>query len=97
MSGKVKSDPLFLGLTRPPLIFGVSYMFAVLNIMVCLMYFVMSSDFKVVLFGIFFHGIGYLLALKEPLAIEILLAKTQKCNKCRNKVYHGSTNSYDMF
>ena len=34
MSGKLVSDPLFVGLTRPTMIFGVSIQYAMLNMMV---------------------------------------------------------------
>lgn len=40
MSGTVGTDSLFLGLTRPPLLFGVSYTFAVLNLIISLLAFV---------------------------------------------------------
>ena len=31
MAGALNSDPLFIGLTRPPMIFGVSIKYAALN------------------------------------------------------------------
>ncbi len=97
MSGHLKLDPLFLGLTRPAMILGVSFMFFVLNSLTAVMFFVMTSNFKIVPVAVFIHLCGMMLAKKEPLAIEMLLVKMQKFNKCPNKIYHGGVNSYDMF
>lgn len=98
MSGSVTTDPLFLGLTRPPLLLGVSYTFAALNGMVSLMAFVITSQFfylLILLPGM--HLIGWFICLKEPRAIELLMAKTSKCSICKNRMYHGGTNSYDVY
>lgn len=94
--GHLKTDPLFLGLTRPAMILGVSFMFFVINSLFGVMYFILTSDFKIVIITVVIHVFGMLLAKKEPLAIEILLTKIQKFNKCPNKMYHGSRNSYDL-
>ena len=98
MSGNVGTDALFLGLTRPPMILGVSYTFAVLNGMISLLAFIITSKFfylLVLLPGI--HAIGWFICLKEPRALELLLARTSKCSICRNRMYHGGTNSYDLY
>ena len=93
--GRLGVDPVFVGLTRPTLLFGVSQMFVILNVFCCMGYFVMTSDFlALVALGIF-HGFGYVLCAKEPLFVELFMVKMQKCNKCDNKFYHGA-NSYDM-
>jgi len=81
MSGTVGTDPLFLGLTRPPLLLGVSYTFAALNGIISLLAFIITSKFfylLVLLPGM--HMIGWFICLKEPRAIELLLAKTSKCS-----------------
>lgn len=95
--GYLGMDQLFVGLTRPPMIFGVTYMYVVLNMLGSMMYFIASSDFKVVLVSGFIHGIAYLVCLKEPLLIEIFMLKQAKFGRCKNKAYHGYRNSYDCF
>ena len=92
----MQTDPLFLGLTRPAMIFGVTYPFAVLNGFACLIYFILSSNFLGFIALPFFHGIAYLICAKEPLAIELLMIKGAKCTKCRNKSYYRA-NSYDVY
>ena len=92
----VAPDPLFLGLTRPALMLGVSYPFIVLNGLGCMLYFVLSGDVKSLLAMPFLHGIAYMICLKEPLAIELIMVKGAKCSKCRNKSFYGA-NSYDPY
>jgi type IV secretion system protein VirB3 len=94
--GQIKSDPLFLGLTRPAMVFGVTYPFAVLNGFSCLIYFILSNDFKGFLALPLLHGLAYFVCLKEPLAIELLMMKGSKCSKCKNKMFYRA-NSYDVY
>ena len=94
--GTVKLDPLFVGLTRPTLFFGVSQSFGMLNGFACVMYFIQTSNMKVVFVGGLIHLIGYIACFKEPLIIELFMMKMQKCNKCKNKMFHGA-NSYDCY
>jgi type IV secretion system protein VirB3 len=94
-AGRLKLDPLFVGLTRPTLLFGVSQMFVILNAFGCIGYFVMANDIKAMGVLIINHMIGYVICSKEPLFVELFMIKMQKCNKCVNKLYHGA-NSYDM-
>ena len=93
--GRIKLDPLFVGLTRPTLLFGVSQMFVILNTLGCMGYFVMQNDLRIIMVLLLNHMIGYIICFKEPLFVELFMIKMQKCNICRNKLYHGA-NSYDM-
>jgi len=95
--GKVKLDPLFLGLTRPAMLFGVSYMYFGFNVLICLMYFVMTSDFKIVLVAVAIHVFGMVITKKEPLAVEILMTRLTKCGGCRNRQFYGGVNSYSVW
>jgi len=98
MSGSLGTDLLFLGLTRPPMILGVSYTFASLNGIVSLLTFIITTKFFYLLVLMpSIHLACWFLCLKEPRAMELFLAKTSKCNICRNKMYHGGTNSYDIY
>lgn len=98
MSGTIESDPLFLGLTRPPMLAGVSYTFAAINGIVSLLAFIVTEKFFylfVLLPGL--HAIGWFVCLKEPRALELFIARMSKCNVCPNRMRHGGTNSYDVF
>lgn len=96
--GKIGVDPLFLGLTRPSMILGVTYVFAGMNALVSLMLFVMTSRFIYLLVMMpTLHGIAYLICLKEPLTLEMIIMKTSNFMKCRNRSFYGGLNSYDVF
>lgn len=98
MSGRLQSDPLFQGLTRPTMILGVSYMYFVINVLVSMITFVNTQDFIILLIvAPAVHLIGYLICIKEPRAIELLILKLNKGFRCINRGYHGYTNSYDPF
>ncbi|MCC8417137.1 MAG: VirB3 family type IV secretion system protein [Rickettsia endosymbiont of Bryobia graminum] len=93
MTGKLRSDPLFVGLTRPAMVFGVSIKFFALNIILCMSLFIQSNSIYNLLFGAVVHIIGYVICFKEPRFIEIMLNKSSRCSGCPNKAYYGA-NSY---
>lgn len=98
-TGRLQSDPLYLGLARPTMIMGVNYLFFVLNAVLSLITFINVQNF-VVLFVLapVIHGIAYLICLKEPRALELLILKTSKGSRALwNRAYHGNTNSYDIY
>ena len=95
--GTLKTDALFLGLTRPAMIAGVTYVYFAFEFLVTILMFVATSNFKVFLITFVVHGFGMVLCKKEPLAIDILLNKTQKTPPVFNKTYHGGLQSYNMF
>ena len=97
-AGRLQSDPLFQGLTRPTMILGVSYMCFVINAAVCLIFFINMQNFLILfLVAPAMHLIGYLICLKEPRAIELLVMKASKGLKCVNRGYHRGNNSYDPY
>ena len=96
MSGYVKTDHLFVGLTRPPMLFGVSYNFAVVNAVLSMITYIITNNFTYLVMAFPVHLLGYYICSKEPLFIELFMIKAQKCSKCKNKFFHGA-NSYDPF
>lgn len=101
--GNLSADQLFLGLTRPVMFFGVHYLMVVVNFMGCGLLFInkifgpgLQSLYGPVLVFAALHLTCYLICLKEPRAIELLFTRFGKCSKCRNRLYHKSTNSYDL-
>lgn len=95
-TGELEVDMLFLGLTRPSMLFGVSYTVVLANFFICMMYFVLTSDFRGFLAMPAIHALAYVMSEREPLFLELFMIKQQKCNKCKNRLYHGLTNSYDV-
>ena len=50
-AGRLGTDPLFLGLTRPPMMLGVTYSWFVVNAMIWTLYFINFSSFAVLIPG----------------------------------------------
>jgi type IV secretion system protein VirB3 len=95
--GVLQVDPLFLGLTRPALIGGVTFSYFAFNSLVSIVGFIVTSEFKIFILAIVVHVLGMLLSKKEPLAVDMLITKLQKCPKVPNSSFHGGLNSYNMF
>lgn len=95
-TGKVEADLLFLALTKPTYIFGVTTQPVIANFFCCMMYYIWSTDLKAFLAVPFIHMIFYGFCKKEPLFMELFFVKVQHCNRCRNKFFHGMTNSYSL-
>ena len=94
MAGKLASDPLFVGLTRPTMIFGVSIQFAMLNMMVSVMAFIQAPSIKIIFIAGVMHLVGYILCFKEPRFMELYLNKAGRCNQCSNKSFYGANSYY---
>lgn len=93
--GLIETDQLFLGLTRPPMIGGVSFSFFAMNTIVCMAAFIIVSDFRIFLLGGVLHGIGYVITKNDPKAVEVFLKRNQKCPPVGSM--YGGLNSYDLF
>jgi len=95
--GRLTADPLFQGLARPAMVAGVSYMFFVLNAMICMVMYIQTKSFAVMPLALVIHGFGYLLCMKEPRAVELWMLRMKYGYKSFNRAYHSFTNSYDVF
>lgn len=96
--GRLESDMLFLALTRPAVILGVTYSWFTLEAMGWLLFFINTSDFITVILGaVCTHLVGTLIIAKEPRFMEMVKVWAVTNTKCRNKRYHGNTDSYDLY
>jgi type IV secretion system protein VirB3 len=95
-TGQVTMDPLFVGLTRPPMFLGVSFSFAIINGFVSLISYINHPSLKVIFIAVALHITGYIICFKEPLFLELYIKKGQKTTHCKNRAYHGA-NSYDPY
>ena len=90
------TDPLFLGLTRPAMVWGVPQPYFVLNAMLSMIAFLLSNSFYPLFIGApAIHGLGYLVCLKEPRTFDLWLIKARFL-RCLNRRFWGA-NSYDPF
>ena len=86
-------DPLFLGLTRPTMVRGVTYTFFFTNMMLTMMVFVGTGSLLTLLVGVPVHLAGYALYLKDPRLFDIWWVRLTKASRVHNYAYWG-TNSY---
>lgn len=96
MSAEITIHPLFAGLTRPPMRFGVTITFLMMNGMSCLLVFILSGSF--VAAGVLcalMHSFGYVCCLFDPRMFDILLGRL-KTSQCTNRNY-WRCNSYEPF
>lgn len=85
--------PLFVGLTRPPMFFGVTQTFFIFNFIPCMCFFMLSKE--IILAAACFmlsHIVGLICCWQDPNIFNILAGKLSL--PCRNLSYWGC-NSYD--
>lgn len=89
----IREYPLFVGLTRPPMIFGVTQTFLVLSFMPCMIFFIITYNliFAAAIYLVL-HLFGYICCYKDTFTFHILLGKLELV--CPNRSYWGC-NSYD--
>ncbi len=97
--GRLETDSLFLGLTRPTMVFGITYQWLMIEGLGSLVWFINVDDGKFYAFLIagVLHVIGILLFAKEPMIIEIIQVWAKASTKCINRRYHSNTSSYDVY
>jgi type IV secretion system protein VirB3 len=96
--GRVQRDPLFLALTRPTMIFGVTYSWAACNGFFWVLVFINTKNFALLFPGLaIMHVIGYYACAYEPRFLEIFGIWARTVPTCQNRFYHGNTCSYDLY
>jgi type IV secretion system protein VirB3 len=87
------SDPVFAALTRPQMLGGVTYAFAVMNLIVTVELFLVTKSFWALAFAVLAHAAGYLACLREPRFFDLWIARASLCPRVRNHRLWGA-NSY---
>ncbi len=78
------SDPVFAALTRPQMIAGVTYPYAVLNLIVTAEAFLISRSFWSLAIAVVLHAVGYVGSLREPRFFDLWMTKLRTCPRVRN-------------
>lgn len=81
---RLVSDPIFTALTQPQMIGGVTYSYAVFNLIVTIEAFLITKSFWALLAAPVIHAIGYLGCLKEPRFFDIWITRVSRCPRVRN-------------
>jgi type IV secretion system protein VirB3 len=77
-------DILFVGLTRPQMLLGVTYPFAILNAVATTELFLLFKSGWVLLAALLVHLIGWVACLRDPRVFDLWLVKAQRCPRVRN-------------
>jgi type IV secretion system protein VirB3 len=72
------ADPLFLGMTRPALVWGVPFGGFVANAALTTILFLAAADLRAFLIFLPIHAGAYLLCLRDPRVFDLLLVRAAK-------------------
>jgi len=89
----LRSDPLFVAMTRPTMLAGVPYGFVIGNVIVMLELFLIFRSPYVLLVGVVMHLVGWLACLREPRLIDLWMVRVRRCPRVKNHRY-WQCNSY---
>lgn len=70
----LRADPLFVGATRPPMRWGVTYAALLFNLVFTLEAFLMTRNLLALLIAAPIHGVSALLCARDPRFFDLLLA-----------------------
>ena len=90
---RLASDPVFNALTRPQMIGGVTYPYAVLNLVITAEAFLITRSFWALLIAGVIHAVGYVGSLREPRFFDLWVTRLRTCPRVRNFSFWGG-NSY---
>lgn len=89
----LERDTLFVALTRPQMLLGVSYSYAICNAIITTELFLLFKSPWVLLAALIVHLIGWLACLRDPHFLDLWLVKIRRCPRVRNyRIWH--CNSY---
>lgn len=77
-------DILFVGLTRPQMLLGVTYGYAIGNAILTTELFLIFKSAWVLVAAIVIHLVGFLACLRDPRIFDLWLVKVQRCPRVRN-------------
>ncbi len=84
MAETLRSDTLFVALTRPQMFAGVTYSYFVINVVLTVELFLIFRSFWVLLAGLVIHGVGMILSLREPRFTDLWLTRVRNCPRVKN-------------
>lgn len=77
MNAGLTSDPLFVGATRPPMRWGVTYAALLFNLVFSLEVFLLSKNLLSLLLAAPIHGICALLCARDPRFFDLIVLWTR--------------------
>ena len=86
MAGLV-ADPICTALTRPQMFAGVTYSYAVFNLIVTVEAFLISKSFWSLLAAVVIHAVGYLGCMNDARFFDLWLVRARSCPRVRNHAF----------
>jgi len=85
-------DPLFVGVTRPPMRWGVTYAALLLNLVLTMELFLLTKNLLTLGLALPIHGLSALLCARDPRIFDLLLlwARTTVPARLANGAYWGA-------
>ncbi|HVF82556.1 MAG TPA: type IV secretion system protein VirB3 [Sphingomicrobium sp.] len=89
----LERDTLFVALTRPQMLLGVPYGYAIANAIITTELFLLFRSASVLLVAVMLHAIGWIACLRDKHVFSLWFVKVRRCPRVRNyRVWH--CNSY---
>lgn len=89
----LKSDRVFVALTRPQMFAGVTYSYFVFNAVVAAEVFLIFKSLWAIGIALVIHLIGMVACLREPRFFDLWIARVSRCPRIKNYRLWGC-NSY---
>lgn len=80
----LERDTLFVGLTRPQMLLGVTYGYAIANGVITTELFLLFKSPLVVIAALIVHVIGWVACLRDPRIFDLWIVKVRRCPRVPN-------------
>lgn len=84
MADVLVRDTVFVALTRPQMLAGVTYNFFVINGIIATELFLIFKSPWAIAIALIVHIIGVLLCLREPRFFDLWITRVSRCPRVRN-------------
>lgn len=81
------ADPLFVGLTRPTMVLGVTYQAGLVNLMITVIVFLYTKNPLHLAIAVPIHAVCYGICAHDPRAFELLFLWARTKGACTNRFY----------
>jgi type IV secretion system protein VirB3 len=93
MSEMIERQRVFVAMTRPQMLAGVTYSYFVANGILAAELFLIFKSFWAIIGALVIHGAGVVACLREPRFFDLWLARVSRCPRVPNHGLWGC-NSY---
>ena len=77
-------DRVFVALTRPQMLGGVTYSYVIANFIIATELFLIFRSAWVIVAALLVHLLGVVLCVREPRIFDLWLTKVSRCPRVRN-------------